>query len=400
MKPIFLVSDFGAVANSEGIQTAFFQAALDAARDVGGGKVVVPSGIFTVGGLRIYSDTTLYLESGAVLLGSEEKEDYPIFPLPEGITLHSDMELLHEYYAEMGIDACTYRRAILSAYGEKNISVIGEKGARINGRDCYDHKGEEGFRGPHGIFFSSCENLYFSGYTIENAANFAHQLDTCRNILVEEVTVLGGHDGFHLHYSENIKISRSVVTVGDDCFAGINYKGLTVEDCELNTACNALRLGGSDTLFCRCVLRGPSVYPHRLSVVSQRGTPEGKGRYLARNEGKHDTWSLVSFFGTAASLTVDGRCRNAVFRDIEIENIGTLFDYSYGSSSIMKGNPISDITLERVVAKGLSHAPILRAPSDAPLLLALKGVSVTFRDGIDRPLLDGSEENVLVSFGK
>ena len=48
MKPIFLVSDFGAVANSEGIQTAFFQAALDAARDVGGGKVVVPSGIFTV----------------------------------------------------------------------------------------------------------------------------------------------------------------------------------------------------------------------------------------------------------------------------------------------------------------------------------------------------------------
>ena len=400
MKPIFLVSDFGAVANSEGIQTAFFQAALDAARDVGGGKVVVPSGIFTVGGLRIYSDTTLYLESGAVLLGSEEKEDYPIFPLPEGIALHSDMELLHEYYAEMGIDACTYRRAILSAYGEKNVSVIGEKGARIDGRDCYDHKGEEGFRGPHGIFFSSCEDLYFSGYTIENAANFAHQLDTCRNILVEEVTVLGGHDGFHLHYSENIKISRSVVTVGDDCFAGINYKGLTVEDCELNTACNALRLGGSDTLFCRCVLRGPSVYPHRLSVVSQRGTPEGKGRYLARNEGKHDTWSLVSFFGTEASLTVDGRCRNAVFRDIEIENIGTLFDYSYGSSSIMKGNPISDITLERVVAKGLSHAPILRAPSDAPLVLSLKGVSVTFRDGIDRPLLDGSEENVLVSFGK
>ena len=400
MKPIFRVTDFGAIPNSEEIQTASFQAALDAARDGGGGKVVVPRGSFTVGGLRLYSDTTLYLESGAVLLGSEEKGDYPIFPLPEGITLHSDMELLHEYYAEMGIDACTYRRAILSAYGEKNISVIGEKGARIDGRDCYDHKGEEGFRGPHGIFFSSCENLYFSGYTIENAANFAHQLDTCRNVLVEEVTVLGGHDGFHIHYSENVKVCRSVIAVGDDCFAGINYKGLTVEDCQLNTACNALRLGGSDTLFCRCVLRGPSVYPHRLSVVLQRGTPEGKGKSLARTEGKHDTWTLVSFFGTEASRTPGGSCRNAVFRDMEIECIGTLFDYSYASSSIMKGNPISDITLERVSVKGLSRTPILHAPSDAPLLLTLKDVRFDFADGIDRPLLDGSEENVLVSFGK
>lgn len=397
MKPIFRVTDFGAVPNTEALQTATFQAALSAARDAGGGRVVVPHGSFVVGGLRIYSDTTLYLESGAVLLGSEEKEDYPIFPLPTGHRLHTDMELLREYYAETGMDSSAYRRAVLSAYGEKNISVIGEAGARIDGRDCFDHNGEEGFRGPHGIFFSSCENLCFSGYTIENAANFAHQFDACRNILIEDLTVLGGHDGFHLHYSENVKVRRSVITVGDDCFAGINYKGLTVEDCVLNTACNALRLGGSDTLFLRCRLRGPSVYPHRASVVLERGKPEGKGKYLLRSEGKHDTWSLVSFFGTADSKTEDGRCRNTVFRDIEIESIGTLFDYSYGSSSIMMGNPIADITLERVTAKGLSRSPILRAPSDAPLMLTLKDVSISFADGVSRPLLDGSEENVVLS---
>ena len=42
----------------------------------GGGKVIIPKGRFRTGGFRLRSNITLYLESGAVLEGSRDPDDY------------------------------------------------------------------------------------------------------------------------------------------------------------------------------------------------------------------------------------------------------------------------------------------------------------------------------------
>ena len=53
-------------ASAEGLQTAYIQAALDACRE-GGGTVTLADGLWRVGSVRLYSNTTLRLSSGTVL---------------------------------------------------------------------------------------------------------------------------------------------------------------------------------------------------------------------------------------------------------------------------------------------------------------------------------------------
>ena len=149
----YIITDYGVVPNINALQTDAIQRVLDLCRE-GGGTVVIPKGYFCVAALRMWSDTTLYLEAGAELLGSEECTDYEVFPVPEGVELRTDMELITQYYLDKPWPE--YRRAMISAYGEKNIAIIGTgEDSVIDGRDCYDPDGEEGFRGPHGVFFTN-----------------------------------------------------------------------------------------------------------------------------------------------------------------------------------------------------------------------------------------------------
>ena len=71
----YIITDFGA-RMCDSLQTENIQAAIDAAFLAGGGRVVIPKGIFLTGGIRLRSNVTLYLESGAILKGSRSPEDY------------------------------------------------------------------------------------------------------------------------------------------------------------------------------------------------------------------------------------------------------------------------------------------------------------------------------------
>ena len=128
----FIVTDHGVKADLPSLQTEALQKIFDLCP----GTVVFPAGTYRTGGLLIRSDTTILLKSGAVLVGSDERTDYPVFPVPEGVELRTDMEMITGYYTQGPWKE--YRRAILSAYGEKNIAILGEEGSLIDGSDCYD----------------------------------------------------------------------------------------------------------------------------------------------------------------------------------------------------------------------------------------------------------------------
>ena len=71
-----LVTQHGAVADDEKLDTQEIQAAIDAAAAAGGGIVRFSSGTFLSGGLQLRSKVTLQLDEGAVLQGSEDHRDY------------------------------------------------------------------------------------------------------------------------------------------------------------------------------------------------------------------------------------------------------------------------------------------------------------------------------------
>ena len=367
----YVITDHGVIPNTDALQTEAIQRVLDLCRE-GGGTVVIPKGCFCVAALKMWSDTTLHLEAGAQLLGSEECTDYEVFPVPDGVELRTDMELITQYYLDNPWPE--YRRAMISAYGEKNIAIIGEgETSVIDGRDCFDPDGEEGFRGPHGVFFTNCENVVMKNYTIKRNGNFMHQLDNCQNILMENVTCLAGHDGIHLHHCTHTLIRDCRFITGDDCVAGINIKDLTVKNCEINTSCQAFRIGGHDILVEDCHIWGPGYYPHRKTVV------KGRGVELPRTEGRHNIHALVYHFAST-NFPSEIPYGNYVFRNCLVEMVDRLMLYTADGGPLESGAYLSDMTFENVTFKGMLWPAQCVPGAKVPLTVTLKNCTVDFRE--------------------
>src|ERR1700744_939464 len=73
---VFNIAAYGAVAGGQTLNTVAIQKAIDAAAAKGGGKVVVPAGLFLTGTIRLKTGVELSLDKDAVLLGSTNLSDY------------------------------------------------------------------------------------------------------------------------------------------------------------------------------------------------------------------------------------------------------------------------------------------------------------------------------------
>jgi len=223
----YIITDFGARVCDK-LQTEAIQSALDACFLASGGKVIIPKGIFLTGGLRLRSNTTLYLESGAILRGSRDNNDYSAY-LSDKIEPIDTTNVPTPPKPSRSTDPFSkWNNGIIKIVNAKNVSIIGEVGSYIDGVNCFDAEGEENYRGPHAINVYNSENLYFEGYTVVDSANWAHNIYNSQNITAINVTVYGGHDGFDVRTCDNILIENCVFRTGDDCIAGFDNKNVKI----------------------------------------------------------------------------------------------------------------------------------------------------------------------------
>lgn len=247
---MFDIRDFGARAGGQ-LCTKSIQSAIDKCFLSGGGIVVVPKGEFLTGGLRIRSNVTLHLLSGAVLKASCNPEDYfdflydEIEPITEDIRKVADTAMEQAKKSE-SVHPCSRRNnAIIRAICAENIEIRGEKDSIIDGMDCYDECGEEGYRGPHGINIWYCKNIKLFGYTLKNTGNWAHAIHNSCNIYAEKIRVLGGHDGFDMRSCDNVNLMECEFYTGDDAIAGFDNVDITIRDCILNSSPNSYGFRGT-----------------------------------------------------------------------------------------------------------------------------------------------------------
>ncbi len=373
----YILTDHQVLPNIDALQTEAIQAVFDLCKK-DGGTVIVPHGRYRTGGLRMWSNTTLILQSGAYLIGSDICEDYAVFEVPETVALRTDMELITQYYENRPWKE--YRRAILSVYGGENIAILGAPDSHIDGDDCTDPHGEEGYRGPHGIFITNVEHLTLSGYTIENCGNFMHQIDNCRDIHVHNVTCLGGSDAIHLHCCERILIEHCMFHTGDDCIAGINMKHLTVRHCDLNTSCDVFRVGGEHILIENCHMWGPGIYPHRCTVVQNRYTEavRNKENTLPQTCGRHNLICVWVHFAST-NFPNPTPYHDIVFRNCTIENADRFLLYHADSGPLESGTHLTEVTLDHVTFTGLIGPSSVAANAEEPLTVTLDHVRTSFR---------------------
>lgn len=72
------ITDFGAVSGGQELNTKAFADAIDAVSAKGGGKVIIPAGIWLTGPVILKSNLELHAESGALIIFSTDKDLYPL----------------------------------------------------------------------------------------------------------------------------------------------------------------------------------------------------------------------------------------------------------------------------------------------------------------------------------
>ena len=312
--------------------TAVLQKAIDDCFLQGGGKVVLEEGLYEIGGIRLRSNCTLYLKSGAVIKGVRDVESYNILASDtvEPVAEEYKTDVLwtpphvRTTYDHMNKAASRWNNALIRILCAKNVAIIAEEGAVIDGSDPYDELGEERYRGPHGIAYHHSENLRFEGYLIRNTGNWAHIGYKSKNITYRGITVQGGHDGIHNSSCDDYTIEKCEFYTGDDCVAGFDNYNVVVRNCILNSACSGMRFGGADVLVEKCRFYGPAQYVFR-GAMSLEDKIAGKPSPRV-NGGK--MLALFTYYSDF-SLNVRRLPKNILVRDCTVENCARFLPFDF-----------------------------------------------------------------------
>jgi len=376
MKQLYNIVDYGAVAGSSELQTAKIQAAVDAAFLAGGGEVVVPAGTFKTATIKLRSNITLHLLSGAVLDGSTDPNDYTHFFEDTLEPIDIDNEF-HEDFGDTLVKRAWYN-GLIKAYKAKNIKIIGEENSVICGNDVFDPNGEEQYRGPHAIMFTLCENIELAGYTVKNSGNYAHNLHICKNIYAHDLTALGGHDGIHFKYSVNVLIENCQLYTGDDCIAGIVTENVVVRNCLLDCACSAFRLGGTDILIDNCRTHAPSRYGFRGSL-----SPAEKAASAPTNETHRHTQHTPFLYFCCGPVNIKKPQGNVVIQNCVFERPNSLFRLRWGKDKWVTNRSLVDVTIKNCKCHGVSLPIDLYCDENEPCTLRMEDVEISPREGFE-----------------
>lgn len=392
-KRIFLVTDYGAKANVPELQTKALQEAIDACFLQGGGIVEVPEGVFITGSIRIRSNVTLHLLKNAVIKGSRNPEDYfgyledEVEPLSAELITKCPWNRAENSpnkkrdYDFMRIPGSRWNNGLIRAILAENIAIIGEEGSVIDGSDCYDELGEEHYRGPHAIAAYYCKNIMFKGYCVKDSANWAHSVFYSDNIHMDDVTVLAGHDGIHVTVCNNVNIENSVFQSGDDCVAGFANNNVTVRNCELNSACSAMRFGGTNVVVENCHMYGPCKYLFRGSLTVE----EKKNGVRPNTEGHRNNMLSAFTYYADFSVPINLQPGNIIIRNCRIDYADRFLHYNYsGNEMWQKNRPLDSITFENVDATDISMPFTAYGDKEVPITVKLKNVNVSLRKGFEK----------------
>jgi polygalacturonase len=72
------ITGFGAVGDGQTLNTKAFNDAIEAVTSKGGGKVIIPRGLWLTGPIILKSNVNIFSEDGAIIIFSSDKELYPL----------------------------------------------------------------------------------------------------------------------------------------------------------------------------------------------------------------------------------------------------------------------------------------------------------------------------------
>ncbi|KAG6721552.1 hypothetical protein I3843_03G115900 [Carya illinoinensis] len=216
-KVVMSIADFGGVGDGRTSNTESFRRAvryMQGFGEKGGSQLNVPKGRWLTGSFNLTSNFTLFLEEGAVILGSQDPEEWPIIaPLP---SYGRGRERLGGRHV-----------SLVHGDGLTNVVITGANGT-IDGQgkmwwDLWWNKTLEHTRG-HLIELLNSNNVLISNLTFLNSPFWTIHPVYCSNVVIKGMTILAplnapNTDGIDPDSSNNVCIEDCYIESGDDLVA-------------------------------------------------------------------------------------------------------------------------------------------------------------------------------------
>lgn len=347
----FLITDFGAIADSKSLNTVAIQAAIDAAALVGG-RVVIPEGTFSSGSLVLKANIELHLAAGSRLLASPNYEDY---------SLEHQIDVLT---AGRVNETVLPKRAFISGFQAHNLKITGsgeingnaDHFIAVRGEHIHEMRGPVGGRSqylerPFTIFIIESENVRFEEFTLRDPAFWAIRFTGCKNSTFENINILTdlkvpNADGIDIDRCTNVLIADSTIITADDsvsiksCSETSIYgdtRSIVIRNCVLTSTSGAVTLGTESVGDIRDVLvedckvlnsnRGFAVRSREggtISDVKFRNCEVQTHAFDPAWWGHGEPLHVTAFAWNSPENVGDGnkeRCLEGKVKDITFENI-------------------------------------------------------------------------------
>jgi len=425
------IRDFGAIGDGHTLCTAAIQQAITACAAAGGGRVVIPSGIWLTGPIRLESRVELHLESGSLLLFSSDHRLYPVIRAPtKGWLVASP---IHGYGLE---DVAITGSGIIDGAGESwrpvkkfkmtsrqwkellsSGGVVDEKEemwwpsreamegeARLenlrSSKPKKEHTAEDyiaarDYLRPYMISFIDCKRILCEGVTIKNSPKFALCPAWCDQLIIRDVKVnnewwVQNGDGIDISACRNVLVEKCTVTAGDDgiCLKSSDRSGRTgpalenvlIRDCIVYHGHGGFVVGSNTDGGMRNI---------RVENCTFIGTDVGLRFKSVRGSG-----------GVVENITV----RNIRMKDIAGEAIN--FNAFYESDEpdtlarpVTRETPVfRDITIDSLYCSGAGRAMVMTGLPEMPIQnIRIRDAHISATTGVRlRNVRDLSFERVVV----
>ena len=358
------IEDFGGVGDGVFLNTEAFAEAIDVLSQAGGGRLVVPTGVWLTGPITLKDNIDLHIRPDAVLLFSTDRDLYPI------------VETVFE-----GLDT---KRCLapINADGAKNIAITGGGTIDGNGDSWRQVKKSKispsqwkallksgGFTNAKGDLWYP-DSTSYRGSVVSDAFNVPQGLTTeeewnsvktylrpvligirnCENVLLEDC-LFQNSPCWNIHplMCKNVIINN--ITVRNPWYSQ-NGDGLDVDSCENVLVINSSFDVGDDAI---CIKSGKDedgrrrARPCRNLIVDNCIVFHGHGGFVVGSEMSGGVENIkvsnCRFLGTDVGLRFKscrgrgGVVKNIYIEDIVMMNIPTeplLFDLHYGGKSAVE----------------------------------------------------------------
>lgn len=261
----FTITDYDAIGDGKTLNTTAFAKAIEACTNAGGGKVLIPKGVWLTGPIELKSNVDLHVESGATILFTKDHSQYPMINMGKSsktiVTASPiyghDLENI-AITGEGVIDGAgdSWRpvkkeKTSVAQWHELTKGGVISKDGKIwwpseeamNGEGylknikktaplAEDYLQARDYLRPYMLYLVNCKKVLIKDVTLKNSPKFVFYPNHCSNLTMNRVNVFNdwwaqNGDGIDISACKNVVIYKCIVNAGDDgiCMKSSGSKG-------------------------------------------------------------------------------------------------------------------------------------------------------------------------------